>query len=829
MKTLNKLSKYILTAAISAQGVIANAQTGSVDLRFGLKNRELMYTKYQTALRRLNNPDDLDTLKAWVALAKTQYPDLLNKAYQSMQSVVKNQTVIEFAAQAYLSQDVASLKSVLGLYYHQLATVVWEISSSPMSDAGFKQEAYKLLSQASGVAGQVEQCVEQNAKNGGGTAAGLVSLVQACLSSNANVDSLLDFTSKVLNYTKGRGTNQITTPAGYIGGNKVELLTQNIYDKAFIEYLAPFTHKVQNANSSLGKPYSQMTVEDFKSLMKDEKGAVTDIFSKAEGFPQEEHAIWSKTKANQEKNMYGHMMEAMKQAEQAIFIDVFFIGGSVGISLAKQLMALSQAKPNLHIYVLNDRKNPLGYDKEMRPAYNYLRAYAEKFPASRIMVTEPRIDLKRTSYPNFMDTLLTDETLRKTLGTSSQDFKVKMGFYPKAKSDHSKIVVVDPKSSKGIAFVGSKNFTDSSGAVSYDEVVKIQGPAVAAVTDSYYYDLLEAVAELQTTAPAYLKNLAQRSAKSSAQDAIGMAKDILRPMDILNRTDSNYLNNINSSEALKIPAVGNTIVAIGENNVYGTIRSALSQDVYAIMNAKKQIIISDQFMWDETVIKALREKVRKDMIPVYVLLGAQDDITDPAKNFVRIPNVVFLNDLLATGKIKIKWKKTPTEDGVGLTNVKNKYGVMLSPEYHLKGISVDGVTAEQRGMCAQLSNDKQVVWDLNQVQKLKSAMQGQVPALISGSANKDTMTMLGGFREFQVMIFDAEATIKHDCLFWARYEDPDHAINVAGSNGRVNYDLIMLPKEVTDKGITGPLFNEILKRIMTGAYNTTGEYFDTKK
>jgi hypothetical protein len=233
-------------------------------------------------------------------------------------------------------------------------------------------------------------------------------------------------------------------------------------------------------------------------------------------------------------------------------------------------------------------------------------------------------------------------------------------------------------------------------------------------------------------------------------------------------------------------------------------------------------------LYDPVFARALAKKLMENnQVKAYILLGSQDDPSSPEKQFVRIPNIVFLEDLVATGKAQVKWKKAPDADANALRTVKQQLGVTLSPEYHLKGISVDGVTADLKGQCGTLSNDSKVAVTGAALENLKIAMQDRTSVLISGSANKDVMTMLGGFREFQVMVFDKEASIKHDCLFWSRFDNPDHAESATLADGTINYDLTNIPPEVIQKGISPQLFKEMVKKILTTFYSSTIEYFNT--
>ncbi len=655
---------------------------------------------------------------------------------------------------------------------------------------------------------------------------GLATMAQKCLGAIQEATNNLTDKSKGLLNPYFKGQNQVLSLTGLIDGNKVEQILENYYEPEFIEYMAPMSAAViKNYNDIVdGKPVA-WSVEKFKEKMNDEKDALTKFFTVEEGFPATAmgHKVWTETKEfvgqNKKPNIYGQVMKSINSAKKSIFIDVFFLGGSIGATLAKRLIERVNENKDLWVYFINDRFNPLGYNNEMAPVYNYLRAYAEKFAEDRIVLVAPQVELKRTAFPAIADLILKDSTVLSALTTAEQyGLAGQLSFYPKGKSDHSKVVIIDALDKvNGVAFVGSKNYTDSSGGVAYDEVTKIQGPAVAAIQDSYYHDLKLALQQLQGVTPfsnpQYLSDLYTKNFNDGEKDAEKQIKKILARVDVLNRLNPGTAD-------LNWPVQGSTPIMIGENNAYGTIRTALPQVIAGIRSADKQIIISEQFIYEPSVVRALKEQVSKKILGnpdfrVYILLADMADHFDSAKQFSHVPNVSFVDEFTSPdSKIQVRWKKVPAANLKALAKIKDdeKLKLHYAPEYHLKSLSIDGVTLAEESQCG---NQPALAAGL------EATAPNKLPLLISGSANKDVMTMTGGFREYQVVIYDRATTVAHDCQFWSRFLNKYSDESIAVDPAKMN-----LPTALKDKGLNEKRFNQLVRDIVTGAYNSVSGFFD---
>jgi phosphatidylserine/phosphatidylglycerophosphate/cardiolipin synthase-like enzyme len=807
-KLISKLTLFLVAPQMILSG--AFAQGSVVDLSAKLALREKFYTSFLDVQRDMNDIAKNEALKVWYGVKAKEYklPKFRLAQTQALKQYVYSQNVIDWAGHYQATAQFDKTAAVLASYYYMLAAYISEVSTDPRDDGTMttaKKNAQALADSSLAAAAAAELCLTKAAS----TAGSLSQLASACLNTSG-LQAMTSFVTDTLNNKFFTGSNQVLSLTGHIQGNKVEQLLENFYEPDFIKYMAPMTESVI-------KNYAGMDVRAFKEKMTDKASALTSFFTVADGFPAKahDHKVWQLVKPNGKKNIYGQVMNAIDNAKQSIFIDVFFLGGSIGASLAKRLIEKVQTDKNFWVYIINDRNNPLGYNNEMAPVYNYLRAYAEKFSEDRIVLVAPQVELKRTAFPPIADLILKDATLLSLLTEGQRNGLIgQLSFYPKGKSDHSKVVVVDGlDKANGIAFVGSKNYTDSSGGVAYDEVTKIQGPAVAAILDSYYYDLTIALKQLKGGSPfsnpQYLADLYSKNFSDGENNESVQIAKILAKVDVLNRSKLSGVTD------LKWPTQGSTPIMIGENNAYGTIRTALPQVIAGIRSADKQIIISEQFIYEPSVVRALKEQVAKKIqgnpnFRVYILLADMADHFNPLKEFSHIPNVSYVDEFSgADSKIQVKWKKVPATHLQALAEVKKANDLGYAPEYHLKSLSIDGVTAAEASQCGNQAA---------LAAGLASTAPNKLPLLISGSANKDVMTMTGGFREYQVVVYDRATTVAHDCQFWSRFNSSDESenVDVKGMN---------LPASLKDKGLNEPRFNQLVRDIVNGTYNVMTGYF----
>ncbi len=516
---------------------------------------------------------------------------------------------------------------------------------------------------------------------------------------------------------------------------------------------------------------------------------ISGFFTEKEGFyPSfDSHPTWSqkylKTKnASLENNIFLELAKAINEAKESIFMDIFFLGGTTGASLAKRIVERLESTPGLKALILRDNLNHYGHKAEMRPVYNFLLAYSilrpEKLVIASAYIHEHPKALPKITWSAVNKKFLVDSGLQNHLA-----------LYGEGKSDHSKTTVIDGKSKYPIAFVGSKNLTDASGPFCYDEVIKVSGPAAAVILDDYYPDMFAALqyamakedsfADLELyqeiKEPHFVNYLSKtgwsKSLYKDNQSLNTQIANILLPFDLLERDEN---GNANAQINLDITDQGTGIVRAGMNNWDSSRTSAADQVIQAIYFAEKNVYISDQFLFDRKIVEALEHVMKVRGVEVKVILEPLKEV----KPIPGMPNLLYLDILTpedlakATANPVIKWKITRGDE-------------VINQEYHGKTISIDG---------------KEV---------------------IAGSANKDQSTMFGSFREEQLEVIDQSAAKTHDDNFltkWNSNEETKAFTHFDFEVPKINGNVVTGPDK---KPLTPTEFIHILR-------DTISQLFDAK-
>ncbi len=597
---------------------------------------------------------------------------------------------------------------------------------------------------------------------------------------------------------------------GYVGGNSIDILSSVPMDAHDITNLgSQLNLSLTKIHEHSGKLYSEMSIEDFKKFMTSPTAAVTNFFTKDEGFKKvNEHNTF-------QYGIYSETIKSIRNAKESVFIDMFWMGGTIGINLAQELFKKVNENPDFSVFIITDSENKFQYAPELDFVYNYMRAFSEKFTDKKFYIMPANIGLKRTALPDFFDLLITDNVINDAHNNKGlRSILEKDGFHLLAKSDHTKVFVIDGKNpNTGIAYVGSKNWTDSSGGMNFDEVAKIEGPATAVILNSFYFDTTEAFLKNHNDgAPLLLDHLSAKFPNINWNKESKIEKGVqllLKDIDIIDR----YSFNEFSPYEVDLPYVerGDSIIAPSQNNIYGTEMSAIEQNIQTILGAKKQILIDDQFLYDPTVVEALKSAKLKNNVDIFILLETLKPLDKTDNTAAHIPNNLFIDELSQLGMI-VKWKITPPDMAKSILDETEKYRdgdkkpVVLSTTFHVKSISVDGVLKKDDLSCKSTP-------------EINSS--DATPVLITGSANKDVMTMSGGFREYQVAVYDAKAVSQHDCLFWERWNDDNQSVL---TNGLDDFEIPEHLKElkITDK----KAFLSVLRMFFFAPYEFTKDYFN---
>ncbi|OFZ48747.1 MAG: hypothetical protein A2381_05350 [Bdellovibrionales bacterium RIFOXYB1_FULL_37_110] len=480
---------------------------------------------------------------------------------------------------------------------------------------------------------------------------------------------------------------------GWIPGNLVQYFDKNDYSSTLI--------------NTLGKKHELLP--DLYPV--NEAGSIESFFSQDplkvlthdEGFfSMENDPVWG-----QKNGIFAEIKKSLDAATDTIFVDIFFLGGTMGVTFAKYLVTrLEDPSSQLKVFILRDLLNHYGHDKQMLPVYNYLYAYSQKFP-QRLIIAPAHINKHKSGLPKYVGNIISEEFVAKS------GLQQHLSLYANAKSDHSKVIVIDAKTDHPMAWVGSKNLVDASGAVCYDDMTKVTGPAASIIQDDYYFDMFYALKE--EISDQDLKNIAQKLNLPHSNEAELIAQ-ILAPFDLLNRSGDGTATN---KQAINRTYQGTSLVRIGLNNFDSTRTSAIDQVLQGIQFAQKSIFIKDQYLFDRNIVLALiNAKNNNPDLDVRIILDPL-----PESPIVGFPNILY-SDVLKKAGIPTKFKTIINDD-------------LIRQEFHYKTISMDG------------------------------------KYLITGSANKDQTTMYGAFREEQLDLAHSDAALIHDREFLKYWNDSD--------------------------------------------------------
>ena len=501
------------------------------------------------------------------------------------------------------------------------------------------------------------------------------------------------------------------SPTGFISGNKLRIIHLNdTSPERFDFYERHIDGFEKHGYVENGVP---KTVEFYKEkLAKNQPIFEEKAHAEVPGFLSvDNHPAFN------EEGIFKEILHTIRAAKETLMIDIFFLGGTIGVVIAKEMIKAIERNPNLKIMLLRDNINHFGHRKEMLPVFNYLRAYSEHVNPKQLVVLPVDIDQHRTGLADWINFLIPENG-------SGLFGDEKLSLSPFAKSDHSKVLVKDGLRLDGsaTALVGSKNWLDSSGGITWDKIHEVQGPAATIVGDNYVPDMIAALtheSQHEYLTKLYEANVGHDYPRLSdgSLDLKLMAKRVVSPWDILKRSDAQQ-----TPQSLRSRKVGPSTVSVGENNHDSQIVSVRDQNMYLIENAKKTLVVADQFLYDPVIIDGLIRASHRG-VQVDILLTKIPASADGLENF---PNTLFLKQLFGKskpGNVRLKFKKLLHTD-------------KMMQEFHEKTLVADHK------------------WT------------------IVGSANKDLMTQRGSFRESQIMALDPASAMELERLFYLYFNDP---------------------------------------------------------
>ncbi|HTL12237.1 MAG TPA: phospholipase D-like domain-containing protein, partial [Bdellovibrionota bacterium] len=597
------------------------------------------------------------------------------------------------------------------------------------------------------------------------------------------------------------GPAHAVSRTGFMKGNAVQYFTRNRQDQQIRSH---FEDLYRGDSDPVAQDSSEQSVDQIFGILSSGKLP----FEGPKFASTDENPVFQYNNSfGAQEGIFPEILRAIRGAKHTIFVDVFFIGGTMGADLAKEL--IKKADSGVKVFFLHDPWNGFGHNPEMDPVFHLLLAYSKQHP-DRMTAAGSYLFAHRTGLPRYFDALLPDKLVNAIASHIKDLSPTALPLFPKAKSDHSKVMVIDGAGlwadAAPTAYVGSKNWTDSSGGMTFDEVAKVTGPAAVAVQDSYYWDFWYALTFGGVGRQPM--NNGQIEAALSDFDPLARRWDAARGRSVPTRS---ALTNVAAQAQ-------NTTVRLGENNVDGSVMGCLDQDVLAIRAAKKQIIINDQYLYDRRLVEELLEKARNSPdVRIYIMLEpVSEDSNATASPLGGFPNTLYADLLtykelevnrqgvvtkkVAWPNIQFRWKKIPKSDEFHI-------------EYHMKTISVDGFDASGNRVA------------------------GAGPAvIISGSANKDHMTMHGAFREMQLEVWDNRgctgsgiqaqcgAVAEADKVFWWRWNNQAGADEGEGSLAADPFKFQVTPQlqqvlhKLMGRDLTPPEFLMWARSLIHGAY-----------
>lgn len=307
--------------------------------------------------------------------------------------------------------------------------------------------------------------------------------------------------------------------------------------------------------------------------LKDTDYFTQEAIAKVMATPESDHA-WEINNPILNQPIAESLRDTIRSAEETLYIDIFLMGGTWGLDIAKELLLASER--GVKVVLIRDTDNSFSSGFEMDPLWDALEEHSHQ--NDNLTVMRSQIKNRPSGLPFGLDhiTRIFDDLIDAPLSLE-------------AKSDHSKIVIADGLSRKPQMWVGSKNTVDSGGSFFYDEVMHVEGPAAAASFISYLPDM-----ELA-------HQLALDEKVNDSKPADGWFSTMVQTMR--NRRDG--------SERTVCDAAGSASVLIAENNADDSIRN-IEHTVLSLIESATDSIDMYQFLaYSPEVGKALAAAVKR--------------------------------------------------------------------------------------------------------------------------------------------------------------------------------------------------------------------------
>ena len=278
------------------------------------------------------------------------------------------------------------------------------------------------------------------------------------------------------------------------------------------------------------------------------------------------------------------LRETIRGAKETLFVDIFLMGGTWGMDIAKELLLASER--GVKVVLVRDTDNKFSSGFEMEPLWDALEAHSYDNP--NLTVMRSQINKRPSGLPFGLDNITK---------LFAQFFDLPLSLA--AKSDHSKVVIADGLTAKPSMWVGSKNTVDSGGSFFFDEVFHIDGPAAAASQLSFLEDIREA------------RVLAVKEGRNGGQPSDAWVDGLIGRME---RRKSGL-------ERTVVHVAGDASVQIVENNADDSVRNAESSILALLEGAETSIDMYQFLAYSPSIAEALARAIHRG-VEVRILMDS---------------------------------------------------------------------------------------------------------------------------------------------------------------------------------------------------------------
>ncbi len=392
--------------------------------------------------------------------------------------------------------------------------------------------------------------------------------------------------------------------------------------------------------------------------------------------------------------------DLIKGAQHNIVMDIFLLGGSWGAEIMHDLGAA--ADRGVEVVLLHDNVSKFSVGNEMDPLWAAAKKFSLEHPNFVALDSNIHPPKRVSSVPYGLERLGGIVSNLMDLTVSAE-----------GKSDHSKILIVDSlyqssldeyQQLKPRALIMSRNLVDSAASFYHDEGVVVRGPAAVVSLLNYQSDLFW------------------------AWDQAKQSKSVNAGDEQLLQSVSTRLETLRSTPTF-IKGQGWVSVQPVQISANDEVRNLDSGILPRIMAAERSIDIYNRIAYNWSLAKALKEAMARG-VKVRVIIDQQN--TGSALGNAVFPYMIAEAPRRIAGGRETKETKDDTGRVISEADLPIKWFLPFRP----------GKTfgSKDRTDLAQEIHAKTIIID------------GRFA--LFGSANLDSLTWTGGFREYSVWVED---------------------------------------------------------------------------